>query len=102
MAVYVDRSMWEFHGRIMCHMLADSEAELHAMADRIGKSRNRYQRHASTPHYDVDTGERALAVRLGAIEIDRRKTVQIIRAIRDNPDGFFVKKQRTGQASFDF
>jgi hypothetical protein len=102
MAVYVDRSVWEFHDKIMCHMLADTEAELHSMAGQIGKSRSRYQRYASTPHYDIDRGERALAVRLGAIEIDRRKTVQIIRAIRDNPDGFFIKRQKAAQASFDF
>ncbi len=102
MAVYVDRSKWKLGSRTMCHMLADTEAELHAMAARI-EPRNRYQRNASTPHYDVDMSERALAVRLGAIEIDRRKTVEIIRAIRDNPDHFFGRRKVTAQqASFNF
>jgi hypothetical protein len=81
-------------------MMADTEAELHAMARKI-KPRSRYQRHASTPHYDVDVEERALAVQFGAIEIDRRKTVEIVRAIRGNPDYFFGREE-PAQGSFAF
>jgi len=38
----------------------------------------------STPHYDLTAGKRAEAVRAGAVEIDRKKTVAIIRAWREH------------------
>lgn len=89
MAVYVDRQQNRFRDMVMCHMLADTEAELHAMAKRIGARREWYQRDASTPHYDVPLFRRAMALELGAIEIGRRETVAIIRRIRENPGSFF-------------
>lgn len=89
MAVYVDRQQNRFRGMVMCHMLADTEAELHAMADRIGARRDWYQRDASTPHYDVPLLRRAMAVEFGAVEIGRRETVAIIRRIRTDPASFF-------------
>lgn len=89
MAVYVDRQQNRFRGMVMCHMLADTEAELHAMADRIGARREWYQRDASTPHYDVPLSRRAMAVEFGAVEIGRRETVAVIRRIRTNPASFF-------------
>lgn len=89
MAVYVDRQRNPFRGMIMCHMLADTEAELHAMADRLGARRAWYQRSASTPHYDIPLQRRAEALALGAVEIGRRETVAIIRRIRTNPEAFY-------------
>ena len=38
-AVYVDRAIWERWDRLWCHLLADSDDELHAFAARIGKAR---------------------------------------------------------------
>jgi hypothetical protein len=81
MAVYVDREENPFGRRIMCHMLADSLEELHAMADKIGMKRSWYQP-KSTPHYDLCQLQRLMAVQAGAIEIDRKRTVQIIREWR--------------------
>lgn len=49
----------------MCHMVADTEQELHAMADRIGVARRWYQ----GDHYDIALSKRALAVQSGALEI---------------------------------
>lgn len=66
---------------MMCHMLADSLDELHAMALAIGMKREWFQP-ISTPHYDLDVELRAMAVERGAIEIDRKRTVQIIREWR--------------------
>lgn len=66
----------------MCHMLADTTDELHSMADKIGIARKWYQAQASTPHYDICKAKRALAVQLGAIEVDRRQLVSIIRRLR--------------------
>jgi hypothetical protein len=58
---------------IMCHMIADTEAELHAMADRIGVARKWFQRKPSGDHYDIALSKRALAVGLGAREITLRQ-----------------------------
>jgi hypothetical protein len=54
-----------FGRMIMCHMIADTEAELHAMAARIGVARRWYQ----GDHYDIALSKRALAVAAGAREI---------------------------------
>jgi hypothetical protein len=71
---------------IMCHMVADTPNELHAMADRIGVARRWFQdpktMGVSTPHYDVCRSKRALAVAAGAIECDRKGFVDHVRRIR--------------------
>lgn len=75
MAVYVDdmRASLKVAGRnyVMCHMLADSDEELHEMADQIGVSRQYWQQppKVSTSHYDITQSKRALAVKAGAIEV---------------------------------
>lgn len=83
MPVYVDKAIHPYRGMIMCHMLADTPGELHAMADAIGINRKWFQRDASTPHYDISTQKRNLAITLGAITVDRRETVNIIRRLRE-------------------
>jgi len=91
MSVYVDQPVHRFRHMLMCHMLADSPEELHEMADRIGMPRKFYQRDASTPHYDIPREKRAEAIAAGAIEVDRRGMVAVIRRIRAaslaSPDG---------------
>ncbi len=69
MTVYVDNMRGRFGSLIMCHMIADSEEELHVMAGRIGVKRRWYQ----GDHYDICLAKRTLAVRLGAVEVSMRQ-----------------------------
>lgn len=81
MSVYVDDMRAPFGNMVMCHMWADSDDELLAMADRIGVQRKWIQGHpvlsfgkhrnASWVHFDIALSKRALAVKVGAIETDR-------------------------------
>jgi uncharacterized protein DUF4031 len=71
--VYVDDMRAAFGRMIMCHMIADTEAELHAMADRIGVARKWFQRKPSGDHYDIALSKRRLAVQFGAREITLRQ-----------------------------
>ncbi len=82
MTVYVDHPQHLLGRMKMCHMLADSLDELHAMADKIGLKRELFQPR-STPHYDVCKAKRTLAIQHGAVEIDRRKVVEIMRKWRE-------------------
>lgn len=81
MPVYVDHARNRFGRMVMCHMMADTLEELHAMADRIGLRREWFQPESS-PHYDVSLTKRAEAIAAGAIEADRHKIVELIRHYR--------------------
>ena len=86
MSVYVDRMEAAFGRMVMCHMIADTPDELHAMADRIGVARRWYQQppKASFWHYDIAKSKRALAVEAGAIDCDRNTFVGHLRRIRES------------------
>ena len=81
MSVYVDDMKANFGNMVMCHMWADTDAELLAMADKIGVQRKWIQGHpelsfgkhrnASWVHFDIAMSKRALAVKAGAVETDR-------------------------------
>lgn len=70
MSVYVDDMRAKFGRMVMCHMIADTTAELHEMAQKIGVAR-RWVQNAGTnrEHYDICLSKRERAVRLGAKEI---------------------------------
>lgn len=88
MSVYVDKQRAKFGRMLMCHMVADSVDELHAMASLIGMRREWFQcptrSNASHPHYDLSLSRRALAVKHGAIEVDRHELVAVIRKAREH------------------
>lgn len=74
MPVYVD-NMQASYGRMkMCHMVADTIAELLAMADKIGVDRKWFQP-TSHPHFDICLAKRSAAIRNGAVEVDRHGLV---------------------------
>ena len=84
MPVYVDRARNGYGRMVMCHMIADTPAELHAMADRIGVARRWFQQppKASFWHYDIAQTRRTLAIAAGAIDCERNDFVAAVRRIR--------------------
>lgn len=80
MTVYVDDVRHPFGNMVMCHMWADTDAELLAMADKIGVQRKWIQGHptlsqerfkkASWVHFDVTLSKKAQAIRVGAVLTD--------------------------------
>lgn len=83
MPVYVDKAEHRFGRMIMCHMIADTPDELHAMADAIGVYRKWFQESppASFPHYDIAKSKRELAIATGAIVLERNDLVYAMRRI---------------------
>lgn len=78
MTVFVDDMRATYGRLIMCHMIADTEDELHAMAERIGVARRWFQDprtmpRVSHPHYDIALSKRRLAVSFGAVEVTLRQ-----------------------------
>lgn len=82
MPIYVDHARNKFGRMLMCHMLADTDEELHAFAKRIGMRREWFQNQGRYPHYDISQTKRVLAVKLGAIEISDRQVVELMRGKR--------------------
>jgi hypothetical protein len=83
MTVYVDDMRAPFGRMVMCHMIADTDDELHAMAEQIGVARRWWQappKHSS--HYDIALSKREIAVELGAVEITWRQTAAMCRRRR--------------------
>lgn len=74
MTVYVDDMRAPFGRMKMCHMVADTDAELHAMAARIGVARRWHQAPpAHDSHYDIAQSKRKLALLEGAVQVTLRQ-----------------------------
>lgn len=82
MTVYVDNARHRLGRMVMCHMLADTDDELRAMARRIGVD----ERHHQGDHLDVCLRMRARAVAAGAVEITQREAVRVRRRLRASRD----------------
>ena len=85
MSVYVDNLFATAESRVWrypmaCHMTADSLSELHAFAADMKLKRCWF--HGGT-HYDLTANKRALAVQLGAVQVDARTIVQKTKALRE-------------------
>lgn len=81
MPVFVDKAANTLGRMKMSHMLADTEEELHAIAQYVGLRREWFQNHG-TPHYDLCQTKKRRAIAAGAIEIGRCEVVALIRKLR--------------------
>ncbi len=93
MPVYVDAGATAFRRMKMAHMLADTEPELHEMADRIGLKREWFQIDGGTPHYDICQSKRKKALELGATEINRNEVVALIRRLRNAHNDKYIHRR---------
>lgn len=92
MTVYVDDVRHPFGRMIMCHMWADSDQELLAMAVRIGVNPKWIQGHrtlsfgkhrnASWVHFDISVGKKQLAIKHGAVLTDQYGPVEHVAKLR--------------------
>ncbi len=79
MTVYVDDMRAQFGRMVMCHMIADTDAELRSMARAIGVAERWHQGN----HFDICLSKRALAVAAGAYEVTMRQAAAMIRRQRE-------------------
>ena len=86
--VYVDAPIWPYRGMLMCHLMADTEDELHTFAANLGMKRAWFQgKPGKLPHYDICKAKRVVAVRRGAVEVTREKTVELLHRHRQTARG---------------
>lgn len=70
MAVYIDNARIPYRRMLMCHMIADTPAELHTMALSVGLRREWFQiSRAGVPHYDICLSNKEKALEKGAINV---------------------------------
>jgi len=86
MACYVD-TVRSYPGKGLrftefCHLLADTRAELHEMADALGIPSRFFQDHPWRWHHDLPEPLRARAVQLGALEVTMHEVGALLRARR--------------------
>ncbi len=83
--VYVD-SLRDYGWRLgpSSHLIADSQAELHAFAASLGLKRAWFQAppSSSSPHYDLTATKRSLALKLGARACDKYEFIEKLQALR--------------------
>lgn len=77
MSVYVDPLLpcilnknWKYN--YSCHLVADTITELHEFAMWLGLKPSWFQ-NKTIPHYDLTSNKRKQAVKLGAVEIDKKQ-----------------------------
>ena len=73
--VYVDDMNIPYGRMKLCHMFADSDEELHEMAEKIGVPKKLWQSPQKTSgiHYDICLTKKAKAIELGAVSISWRQ-----------------------------
>lgn len=84
MTVYVDDAVQAWRGQRWAHLMADTLAELHAMAAQLGIPRRAFQNKSSGAHYDVTVALREQAIALGAQPISRHTDRERVKAVIAN------------------
>jgi hypothetical protein len=80
-------------------MWADTQEELHEMAQAIGMKRAWYQDHTIVPHYDLVPTRRRKAIELGAVEYPLRKWMEEHRGfVEERIELRKAKKKRPGNS----
>lgn len=80
MSVYVDEALIEYGRMQMSHMVADSSEELLAMVDAIGVPRRWIQKAGThREHFDICKAKREKAIAAGAIPVDGRDIMRMMR-----------------------
>lgn len=79
MSVYVDDMAAKVGRMKMCHMIADTSAELLAMADVLGIDRKWIQYPFTyKEHFDICLSKRATAVKAGAVQVSMKELARIL------------------------
>lgn len=88
MSVYVDdlqptlkNQQWKYNKG--CHLFADSEYELLKFADKMGLKRSWIQRNKRLIHFDLTENMRKLAIKMGAMPVDREFIYERIRQAKN-------------------
>lgn len=76
--VYVGNLEFGYGRMKMSHMVADTDEELHQMADKIGVARKWFQnkKEDGLPHYDICKSKKQLAISFGAQKMSDREIVK--------------------------
>ena len=92
MSVYVDEltvcvqnKNWRY--KYSCHLVADTVEELHYFAGRMRLKPAWFQDKPELPHYDLTKNFRILAVKLGAVEVNRYKISELMKMYRSKCAG---------------
>lgn len=88
MGVYVDaltacvrNERWPYD--FSCHLVADTRPELEEFGERLGMKRVWLQKDSALLHFDLTAGKRKLAVKMGAVELDREGFVAFYRRAKE-------------------
>lgn len=77
MSCFVDNPKISYRRMKMCHLFADTLAELFEMADKIQIDRKHFQiSNSGIPHFDICLSKRKLTVSLGALELSSKECVR--------------------------
>jgi hypothetical protein len=77
------RRVGKLHGYWWCHLVADTRAELVAFAETIGMRARWVQGDDRRGyHFDLVPPRRAAAVARGAVEVDARRLIEVLKKTR--------------------
>jgi hypothetical protein len=79
MAVYIGTRKYKYGRWVLSHMVADTLEELHKAAQWAGLDKKWFQDKPKRPHYDICQIRKELAIRHGAILVNDRVLITILK-----------------------